>query len=303
MLYLIVVGGGGAMRVLITGASGLVGTALTSFLQERGHVIGKVVRKKKGKENEIFWDPMTGQGEVELLEGWDAVIHLAGESLSNGLWTKDKKKRILDSRVLGTKNLVKALDSCKNPPKVFISASAVGFYGNREGRITEESSSGEGFLSDVCLAWEKVAKGWKNEKTRVVIARFGLVLSTKGGFLKVMRSLFLWGLGGKMGDGQQFMSWITLQDLVRALYHIIEKEELRGAVNMVSPYPIRQEAFAKTLANVLHRPCFFSIPKGLLLGEKAKELILPSLEVYPVKLQRTGFTFKDPNLLEAFLDE
>lgn len=290
------------MRILITGASGLVGTALTSFLQEKGHVVGKVVRNKKGEKNEVFWNPMTGQGEVELFEGWDVVIHLAGESLSNGLWTKDKKKRILDSRVVGTKNLVKVLDSCKNPPKVFISTSAVGFYGNREGRITEESSSGEGFLSDVCIGWEKAAKGWKNEKTRIVIARFGLVLSGEGGFLKVMRSLFLWGLGGKMGSGQQFMSWISLEDLVRALYHIIEKEELRGAVNMVSPYPIRQEAFAKTLAKALRRPCFFSIPKGLLLGAKAKELILPSLEVYPVKLQRTGFTFKDQDL-SAFLDD
>ncbi len=287
------------MKILITGASGLVGSALSLFLQKKGHIVGSVVRKKKEKGERILWNPMTGEGDVELFEGWDVVVNLTGESISEGLWTKKKKKRIFDSRVVGTANLVKVLDSLKNPPKVFISASAVGFYGSREGRVTEESSCGDGFLSDVCLSWEKAAKGWKNKKPRVVIARFGIILSVKNGFLKVMRSLFLLGLGGKMGGGQQFMSWITLDDLVRALYHIIEKEELIGSVNMVSLEPCRQEVFAKTLAKVLHRPCFFSIPKWLLLGEKAKELILPSLEVYPIKLQKSGFIFQYTNLLEA----
>ncbi len=134
---------------------------------------------------------MTGEGEVALFEGWDVVIHLAGESLSKGLWTKKKKKQILESRVVGTANLVKILDSCKRPPKLFISASAIGFYGSREGRITEESSCGEGFLSEVCLNWEKAAKKWKNPKTRVVIARFGFILSSKGGFFKVMKTVLL----------------------------------------------------------------------------------------------------------------
>ncbi|MES2198993.1 MAG: TIGR01777 family oxidoreductase [Chlamydiota bacterium] len=287
------------MKILITGASGLVGSALSLFLEEMGHLVGKVVREKKGEGNQILWNPMTGEGEVDLFEGWDVVVHLAGESLSKGLWTKNKKKRILDSRVVGTRNLVKILDSCKSPPKVFISASAIGFYGSQEGRITEETSSGEGFLSKVCVEWERAAEGWKNQKTRKVVARFGFILSSKGGFFKVMKSLFSWGLGGKMGTGQQFISWITVDDLVKALYHIVEKEDLEGAVNMVSPKPVTQGVFALTLAKVLHRPCFFSIPKCFLLGEKAKELILPSLKVYPVKLQKSGFIFQHQDLMQA----
>lgn len=286
------------MRVLITGSSGLVGNALSSFLQDRGDVVGKLVRKKTGGINEVFWNPKTQEGETSLFEGWDVVIHLAGESLSKGFWTQEKKRKIKESRIVGTANLVKILDHCKNPPKVFISASAVGYYGDREGGITEESSPGEGFLADVCLGWEKAAQDFKNPKTRVVNARFGYVLSAKGGLLKIMKSLFLLGLGGKMGTGKQFMPWVALEDLVRALYHIIEKQELIGPVNIVSPEPVKQEVFAKTLAKVLHRPCFFSIPKELLLGAKAKALILPSLEVYPVKLLKTGFVFTFPSLLQ-----
>ncbi|MBS0627784.1 MAG: TIGR01777 family oxidoreductase [Verrucomicrobia bacterium] len=284
------------MKILITGATGLIGNALSSFLEQKGAVIGKVVRKKTGKAGEVLWNLETGEGDIKLFEGWDVVIHLAGESLSKGFWTQEKKRKIKESRAAGTSNLVKILDDCKNPPKIFISASAVGYYGNYEGEITEESSPGEGFLSEVCLEWEKAAKSLKNPKTRVVIARFGYVLSTKGGLLKIMKSLFLLGLGGKMGTGKQFMPWVAIDDLVRALYHIIEKEEIRGPVNIVSPEPVRQEVFAKTLAKVLHRPCFFSIPKFLLVGSKAKALILPSLEVYPLKLLKTGFVFTFPNI-------
>lgn len=287
-------------KVLITGASGLVGVALTSFLQKKGHVVGKVVRKRRGEPNEVLWDSKTGEGDLSLFEGWDVVVHLAGESLAKGFWTKEKKRKILESREVGTLNLVRVLDSLKTPPKLFISASAVGYYGDRQGAITEESTPGQGFLPTVCLAWETAAKSLKNQGVRVVVARFGYILSSKGGFFKTMRSLFLWGLGGKMGGGEQFLPWITIDDLLRAIEHIIEKQELYGAVNLVSPEPVRQKVFAKTLAKLLRRPCIFSLPKRILLGEKAKALITPSLEVYPVKLQKTGFVFKTPGLLEAF---
>lgn len=272
------------MKVLLTGASGLVGRALSFFLQEKGHIVGRALR---GKE------------EIALFEGWDVVINLAGESIAKGFWSKKKKKKILESRVLGTENLVRILHSCKAPPRLFISTSAIGFYGNQKGKITEQSSSGEGFLAKVCVEWEKAAKQCKNSTIRVVIARFGIVLSPIGGFLKQMRSLFLWGLGGKIGDGRQFMSWVAIDDLVKALYYIIEKEEIEGAVNIVSPNPVRQEVFAKKLAAALHRPCFFLIPKRLLLGEKAKELILTSSEVYPEKLLKNGFIFQYPELSDA----
>lgn len=287
------------MKVLITGASGLVGRSLSCFFESKGWKVGRVVREEKGGKGEVYWDPNTGSAKIDAFEGWDAVVHLAGESLSKGIWTKRKREKIRESRIVGTQNLVKVLDSCKSPPNVFIVASAVGFYGNREGELTEESSAGEGFLAEVCQDLEKAAVDWKINKPRIVRARFGYILSPEGGFLKALKPLFLWGLGGKIAGGKQYLPWIALEDVIKGLHFIIQTEDLQGPVNLVAPKPVRQEVFAKIFAKVLHRPCFFSIPKSFLFGKKAKALILPSLEVYPSKLIKAGFIFSYSRLLKA----
>jgi len=288
------------MKVLITGASGLVGRKLSALLIGEGYQVGKLTRKGVPDKNRIVWDPQKG-GDETLLEGWDAVVHLAGESLSKGMWTEEKKRKILESRKVGTENLVRALDKLKHPPSIFVSASGVGYYGDSEGALTEESVQGTGFLSEVCEAWEKAANGWKNHTPRVVNARFGYILSSEGGMLKALRSLFLWGLGGVTGSGNQFMPWVSVDDVTFAIRKMLEDDSLRGPVNVVSPNPVTQREFAKLLARALHRPCFFKVPERLLLGEKAKSLILPSLEAYPVKLLRSKFVFKDDDLYTALL--
>ncbi len=290
------------MNVLITGSSGFIGRALVSFLERKGCRVIKAVRRKSTGKDEVFFDAATGEYNFKGFDGFDTVIHLAGENISKGFWTEKKKKKILESRVVGTRNLVKVMRGLKHPPKVFICASAVGYYGDHEGRITEETPSGEGFLADVCREWEAAAFELHNGITRVIVARFGVVLSSEGGALKSMRSLFSLGLGGKIGTGKQFIPWIALEDLLRGLYHAIEKEEVKGAVNMVASEPVRQEVFAHVLADVLHRPCFFKIPKILLFGQKLKNLTLPSLEVYPVRLQRTGFNFRYTDLKKTLKD-
>ena len=278
-------------KVFITGSSGLIGSFLVSFLLKEGYRVIPLSRKA-----------FSGQGDslgVEILEGCYAVIHLAGESIAEGVWTAHKKRKILNSRVEGTQNLVKIIGSLENPPKVFISASAVGFYGDREGELTEESSAGQGFLSLVCKKWEEAPCFLEKKEVRVVLARFGYILSAKGGMLKALLPVFRLGLGGKIGSGLQFMPWIAIEDVARALCHILETSELKGPVNIVSPNPVCQEFFAKTLASLLKRPSFFTIPKWILLGEKAKALMLPSLRVIPVKLEKTGFTFRFSFLKEA----
>lgn len=272
------------MRVLITGSSGLIGKALSLFLTKNGHQVEKL---------------RLANLDAADLEGIDALVHLAGESLSKGLWTSFKKKKIYESRVFGTKTLVQALEKLKNPPKVFIAASAVGYYAEQEGQIEENSPSGSSFLSIVCQDWEKASQNWDHPHTRVVVCRFGYVLSKDGGLLQALKGIFLAGLGAVMGGGRQFMPWVDMHDLVRALEYVMLKEAIKGPVNVVAPYPVRQEDFARVLARLLRRPCIFSVPKWLILGEKMKSLLLPSLQVYPVKLQKSGFHFLYTDLEES----
>ena len=267
------------MRVYISGASGFIGTPLSSYFKTRGH--------------EVVSTP------EDLL---DVVIHLAGEPIF-GRWTSEKKKKIFESRKFGTQQLSHLLSHLKHPPKLFISASAIGFYGNRgEELLTEGSPKGKGFLSDVCQAWEEASFALERRGTRIVHARFGMVLGSQGGALKKMLPLYRLGLGARLGEGHQWVSWITLIDLIRAIDHIIHTPEVQGTINLVSPHPVRQFQFAKMLAHILHRPFFLQLPRWilqLLFGEMANDLILSSAKVEPSKLLASNFSFDYPDLQSA----
>lgn len=291
------------MKILVTGSSGLVGSALVSFLQENGHEVYKLVRRKADLlSHEIVWSPNEGVLNPLLLERLDAVVHLAGENIM-GIWTSNKKRRIRNSRINGTALLSKVLCQLKYPPSVFISASAIGYYGNRGDEIlTEESSKGEGFLADVCEEWEKETRIVAEKGIRTVNIRIGFILSSEGGGLQQMLKVFKWGLGGKVGSGNQYMSWVTLNDLIRIIAFVIGQGQLNGPVNAVSPDPVTNAKWTKTLGHVLHRPTFFPVPESivkLLFGELGETVLLASTRVKPVKLEEAGFIFEDSSVEEA----
>lgn len=299
------------MKILLSGASGLVGTALTGFLNSEGHQVLKLVRHPSKDTTQIPWSPSQGQLEASTLEGFDAVIHLAGESLAGGPWSPAKKARILNSRVNGTQLLSQTLSQLKTPPKVMISASAVGYYGDTGSQETDETGPlGQGFLAEVCQAWEAAAEPVKRAGIRLVKARLGVVLSTEGGALKAMLPPFKLGLGGQLGSGQQYMSWIAMDDLLRAFAHCLSADlepgipssELRGAVNFTAPEPVQNKDFTQALAEALKCPAFFTVPSLVLklaLGEMAEEMLLNSTRVYPEKLLSSGFEFHCPQLAQA----
>jgi uncharacterized protein (TIGR01777 family) len=292
------------MKILISGATGLVGKHLIPTLEAKGHEIFSLVRKAPKNEREIQWDAETGLNENEQgrLEDFDAVIHLAGEPIAQ-TWTKEKKRALRESRVQGTKNLVNALGKTKNPPKHFISASAIGYYGNREDEIlTEESAPGEGFLPEMCVAWEAEARKAADFGARVVFLRTGIALSKDGGALAQMITPFSFGVGGVVGSGKQWMSWIELDDLISVINFTLENERARGAVNATAPNPATNETFTKTLGEVLNRPTFIPIPEfgvKFMFGEMGETLLLQGNRVLPKKLEDLGFTFKYPELKEA----
>ena len=284
------------LDIIVSGSTGLVGSGLCQLLLSKGHRVKHLIRGKSKDLSSISWDPETGEANLADFEGFDAVIHLAGENIAKGFWTSSKKKRILDSRQKGRESLVSLLKKLKNPPKVFISASAVGYYGSSETPVTEESPAGSGFLSGVCKVWEAPAKSLEQIGVRTVQTRFGLILSPQGGILKALLPIFRLGLGGKIASGKQKISWVALEDVMGALLYILMEDTLRGPVNVVAPCPVSQEVFAKAFAKALSKPCFFSIPRFLLRGEKAKELLLSSLAATPSKLQRSGYCFTYPTL-------
>ncbi len=293
------------MKIAITGASGLIGTALTAFLTTGGHEVHALVRSQP-KPGEIQWDIKNQTIDAAGLEGMDAVIHLAGESIT-GRWTDEKKQRIRDSRTLGTELLAKTLAGLKKPPKVFVSTSATGFYGDRgETQLDETSKAGDGFLADVCKAWENAAQPAKDAGIRVVHPRIGIVLSPKGGALKELLTPFKLGVGGVVGSGEQYMSWITLDDIVGAFLHVLKNDDLSGPVNFTAPNPAQNREFTKTLGQVLSRPTFIPLPAAAVklgMGEMGKALLLDGQRVMPKQLQSSGFKFLHPTLKAALQAE
>lgn len=289
-------------RILVSGVSGPIGAALMPSLAVGGAQIVRLVRGAAKNAGQIAWDPFAPVSPAAV-SGFDAVIHLAGESVV-GRWTDAKKKAIRDSRVLGTRNLATALAQSDAKPGVLVCASAVGFYGNRgDELLREESPGGQGFLSEVCREWEAASRIAAEAGIRTVNTRIGLVLSPKGGALGNMLTPFKLGLGGRIGSGQQWWSWIHVDDIVGAIHHALNTESLSGAVNLVAPKPTRNAEFTKILASVLGRPALFPVPEFAVraaLGRMAaQELLLASQCVEPAKLAASGYSFRYRELRAA----
>lgn len=292
------------MKILVSGSHGLVGTALVRSLTDDGHEVMRLVRGERTFGSpEVEWQPDQGRIDVEHLEGVHAVVHLAGESIASGRWSDDKKRRIRDSRVKGTTLLSDALARLSQPPSVFLSASAIGYYGNRgDELLTEESAPGNDFLASVCKEWEAATRPAVEKGIRTVCARFGIILDPNEGALGKMLPPFRMGVGGRVGDGKQWMSWIALDDVVNGLKFLIEDRSVHGPVNFVAPTPVTNAEFTKTLGRVLKRPTFFPIPAfGLRLafGEMADALLLSSQRVEPSVLADKGYKCRWPTLEPA----
>ena len=291
------------MKILITGASGMVGTRLQSDLSAMGHDLLLASRREPEDEKHIKWGVDEGFAEPERLEGLDAVVHLAGENVSGLRWTDEKKKAIRDSRVLGTRNIVEAISRLEKKPEVFIASSAIGFYGERgDEEVTESSAPGNNFLAGVCRDWEAESRRAEDAGIRTVLLRTGIVLTKEGGALGTMLLPFKLGVGGVVGSGKQWMSWISMDDHIAVIEFAIENENLRGAVNSVAPNPVTNEEFTKTLGEVLYRPTFLPLPEfavSMVFGEMGDALLLASTKVLPKRLLDAGFEFKYANLKEA----
>jgi uncharacterized protein (TIGR01777 family) len=289
-------------RILISGSSGFVGRVLVPHLRSLGYTVVSLSRNPDQREA-IFWNPEEGILDKEALEDFQAVIHLAGEPLSLGRWTQQKKEAILRSRTVTTALLSQTIAQLFHPPKLFLSASAIGIYGDRgEEVLTEESSIGRGFLPGVCTEWEGATRAVEKRGVRVVQTRFGMIVGPDGGAVQKMRLIYRMGLGGRLGTGQQWVSWVDREDVVRAIAFILANDSLTGPVNVTSPHPERQIAFAQILAQLLHRPAKLALPARLLkliLGTAAEELILASTRVSPHKLLAAKFSFQAPFLRDS----
>ena len=288
------------MKILVSGSSGTVGTHLLRVLSSDSSDIWRLVRSRTEGENLIFWDP--GGGHVDdpsLLEGFDAVVHLSGENIVCR-WTEKKKNSIRQSRILSTRYLVSLFSGLQDPPKTFICASAVGYYGDRgEERLTERSEVGSGFLPDTCLEWENEANRASDLGARVINLRMGVVLSPEGGMLSSLLLPFKMGLGGVIGSGDQYLSWISIEDLSRIIVYLLGREDVRGPVNAVSPNPVTNREFTTALATVLRRPAWFAIPAfavRLFFGEMGRNTMLAGSMVFPEKLLSSGYEFLHKDL-------
>lgn len=291
------------MKVAVTGASGLVGSALMQVLKDEGHEVYAMVRRPATSPSELSWDPATGHVDAGRLSKMDAVVHLAGENIAAKRWSDEQKRKIRSSRLDATYKLATAISSVTPRPSVLVSASAIGFYGNRDEQILSENSSmGEGFLAQLCKDWEDATLPAAASDVRVVNARISMVLSANGGALGKLLPIFKMGAGGPIGSGKQYMSWIDDSDLVRALAFVLTNENIAGPVNMSAPNPVTNKEFTSVLASVLGKPAFLPVPPlalRLAMGELADELLLVSQKVMPTVLQREGFRFQYPELERA----
>lgn len=287
------------LRVLLSGSHGLIGSALKAFLTAGGHRVDVLVRTAARHEGQVAWDP-AGPLDPAALDGYDAVIHLAGENIL-GRWSEAKKQRIRDSRVCGTRRLAEAVAAAEQPPRAFLCASAVGLYGDRGAEVLDEASGvGEGFLAEVCREWEAAA--YAAAGVRVAALRFGVVLTPAGGALARMLPAFRAGLGGPVGGGRQYVSWVAMDDALYAIHRALMDERLAGPINVVSPHPVTNYELARTLARVLGRPAMLRVPaKALRLafGEAAEEMLLASCRAVPGRLTAAGFAFRFGRLEDA----
>ena len=286
------------MNVLVSGAKGLIGSALIPELEAGGHGVDRLTRSPRSGED-IRWDPDAGMIEGDLA-GYDAVVHLAGESIAEGRWTSGRKRRILESRQKGTRLLAEKIAGLAEPPSVMVSASAIGYYGDRGNELlTEVSEPGTMFLSEVCEEWEAAAGPAREAGVRGVHPRFGIVLSTEGGALGTTLPIFRLGGGGRIGSGRQYWSWVSLDDVVGAIVHAIETDALSGPVNVVAPDPPTNAEYTRVLGRVLGRPTFFAVPAPaarIALGGMADDLLLASARVEPARLKETGYEYRYPEL-------
>ncbi len=295
------------LKVAITGASGLIGKALSAFLSTGGHEVIHLVRRPSRAAHEAQWDPSAGIIDLAKVEGLDAMIHLAGESIAGGRWSDSFKTKVFESRVSSTRHLIESCRKLQTPPKQFLGASAVGIYGaERIAPCSEDAELGTDFLAHVCKHWELEAEKAKAFGMRVTIARFGIVLSPRGGALKKMMLPFQMGVGGALGNGKQWMSWVSLSDAVYAVHNLLMRKDLEGAFNVTAPNPVSNQEFTKTLGNVLKRPTILPVPGFAIkaaLGEMGQDLLLKGVAAPPTHLEKVGFRFTHPTLQGALRHE
>jgi uncharacterized protein len=296
------------LKILISGGGGILGSALIPFLTTGGHQVIRLVRNRNQiSKKQVYWNPDSGEIDKKNIGSVDVVIHLAGENIGEGRWTPDKKKRIIDSRINSTKLLVKLMNELPDKPRVFLSASAIGFYGNRKDQaLTESTQPGKDFISEVCQLWESEALKAENNRIRTCLLRIGVVLTPSGGALSRLHGLFKMGLGAKLGNGNQYLSWVGMDDVLSSIYFLVFNQNINGPVNLVSPHPVTNREFTKTLAEILNTNANKTIPNWIIqksFGQMGNEIVLSSTKVKPDVLTSHQYKFIHHNLKDYLKEQ